>query len=126
MHRLSLVQDVLDAQLVDRHEEKIGRVDGVLLELRDDELPRVATILVGGAIRAERIGRWMSWLRRTRRAVRRRGDENTSRIPFGAVRRVGDTVQLDVEGETLPSGHLERWLAEHVVCHIPGGTGERK
>jgi hypothetical protein len=56
----------------------------------------------------------------------RRGDERVSRVPFDAVRRVGDTVQLDVVGETLPSGHVERWLAEHVVCHIPGGTGERK
>ena len=27
---------------------------------------------------------------------------------------------------TLEAGHLERWLAEHVVCHIPGGNGERK
>jgi hypothetical protein len=126
MHRLSLVQDVLDAQLVDRHEEKIGRVDGVLLELRDGEPPRVATILIGGAIRGERIGRWMSWLRRTIRAITRRGDERVSRVPFDAVRRVGDTVQLDVESATLPSGHLERWLAEHVVCHIPGGAGERK
>jgi hypothetical protein len=126
MNGLALVHDVLDSQLVDRKEEKIGRVDGILLELRDGQPPRVTTILIGGAIRAQRIGMWMTWLRRALRTVMRRGDERVSSISFAAVRRVADTVQLDVDGETLESGHLERWLAEHVVSRIPGGSGERK
>ena len=32
----------------------------------------------------------------------------------------------DVEGDALDSMHLERWLATHVVCRIPGASGERK
>ena len=126
MERLSLVHDVLDAQLVDRREEKIGRADGLLLELREGKPPRVTTVLIGGAARAERIGGWMTWLRRGFRRLMRRKEECVSRIPFSAMRRVGDTIQLDVDGETLASGHLERWLAKHVVCRIPGASGERK
>jgi sporulation protein YlmC with PRC-barrel domain len=126
MDALSLVRDVLDAQLVDRREEKIGRVDDVLLELRDGEPPMVKMILIGGAVRAERIGRWMSALREAIRVATRQGDDRVSRIPFATVRRIGDTIRLDVDGETLPSGQLERWLVEHVVCRIPGGSGERK
>jgi hypothetical protein len=68
----------------------------------------------------------MTWIRRALHAATRRTSERVSSIPFTAVGRVGDTVQLDVDGHSLESGHLERWLAEHIVCRIPGGSGERK
>jgi hypothetical protein len=126
MRGLHLVHDVLDAQLVDRRQEKVGRVDALVLELRGGRPPRVAAILVGGPVRAERIGRPMVWLGRLLRAlapVRRPG---VSRIPFDAVRVVADTIALDVDGESLESARLERWLAERGVCRIPGGAGERK
>jgi len=53
-------------------------------------------------------------------------EEHVSRIPFDKVRRIGDTIELDVEERSLDSEHLERWLKEHVVCRIPGAGGERK
>jgi hypothetical protein len=126
MHGLHLTHDVLDAQLVDRRRERIGRVDALALELRPGRPPRVATILIGGPVRAERIGRWMVWLSRTMRALGRVRSPGVSRIPFSAVRCIGDTIQVDVDGRELESGHVERWLAEHVVCRIPGSDGQAK
>ena len=126
MGTVNLAHDVLDAQLVDRHKEKIGRVDQLVLELRDGKPPRVAEIVVGGAARARRVGGWMVALRRAARALTARGEEHESRIPFDNVRRIADTIQLDVEETELASEHLERWLAEHVVCRIPGAKGEQK
>jgi hypothetical protein len=123
---LALVHDVLDAQLCDGRKEKVGRVDALVLELRDARPPRVAAILVGGAARAERIGRVTTWVARRLRALAGLRDEGVSRIPFAAVRTIGDVIELDVDGRTLASGRLERWLAEHVVCRIPGAAGERK
>jgi hypothetical protein len=123
---LQLRHDVLDAQLLDRKKEKVGRVDGLELELRDGRPPRVATILVGGSVRAERVGRWMTWLRRAAHAIARRRDVHVSRIPFEKVRVIADTIELDVDGDTMESGHLERWLAERIVAKIPGGEGEKK
>ena len=126
MGAVHLAHDVLDAQLVDRVQEKIGRVDGLLLELEEGRPPRVATIVIGGAARAERIGRWYVALRRAWRGMFGQRAEHVSRIPFDKVRRIGDTIELDVEEQSLESEHLERWLKEHVVCRIPGAEGDRK
>ena len=123
---LHLQHDVLDAQLVDRRGEKIGRCDVLLLELREGSPPRVATILVGGSARAERIGRWMSWLSRAARALFRIRGIGVSRIPFAKMRSIGDCMELDVLRDEMESEHLEQWLASHLVCRIPGAQGERK
>ena len=126
MGAVHLAHDVLDAQLVDHVQEKIGRVDALLLEIRDGRPPRVATIVIGGAARAERVGRWFVALRRAWRGMFGQREEHVSRIPFDKVRRIGDTIELDVDETTLDSEHLERWLKEHIVCRIPGAGGERK
>jgi hypothetical protein len=123
---LPLVHDVLDAQLLDQRKEKIGRVDDLVLELRDGRPPRVATILVGGSVRAARVGRLMTWIRRAVHAIAGKRDDHVSRIAFDKVRVIADAIELDVDGDTLESGHLERWLAERVVARIPGGQGEKK
>lgn len=126
MGSVHLAHDVLDAQLVDRVQEKIGRVDAVLLELDDGQPPRVATIVIGSTARAERVGHWFVALRRAWRAMLGRREEHVSRIPFDKVRRIGDTIELDVEEQSLDSEHLERWLKVHVVGRIPGAGGDRK
>ena len=126
MHGIHLLHDVLDAQLIDRKEEKIGRVDGLELELREGRPPRVAAILVGGEVRAWRIGGWMRLLHHAMQALGSVRGPVTSRIPFRAVRVIGDTVTVDVIGDELDSGRTERWLAEHVIGRIPGGGVGRK
>ena len=124
MSGLNLVHDVLDAQLVDRRKRKIGRVDSLVLGLAAGQPPRVAAILVGGPVRAERIGRWMRLLSRGLRAVGRVRARGVSVIPFSQVRCMADTIEVDVDGDALEAGHLEAWLAEHVVRHIPGSGSD--
>jgi hypothetical protein len=122
---LDLRHDVLDAQLVDRNRENIGRCDTIVLELRDGRPPRVATLLIGGEVRNERIGRWMTGLAKL---IHRGHDQGArvSRIPFAAMQSVGDTIQLDVLRDELPSESVEQWLAEHLVCRIPGARGKEE
>lgn len=126
MGALRLSHDVIDAQVVDRHQKKIGRVDELLLELEEGKPPRVATIVIGGAARARRLGAWMVGCRHAVHALFGRREEHESRVPFDAVRCVADTIELDVDGDALESTHLERWLATNVVCRIPGAGGEHK
>jgi hypothetical protein len=120
MSGLQLVHDVLDAQLVDRRDRKIGRVDSLVLALEDGRPPRVATIMIGGPERARRIGGWAVALSRMLRAVGRMRSAGVSAIPFDAVRCIGDTIKLDVDGDDLEAGHLEDWLTEHFISRIPG------
>lgn len=42
-----LFRDVMDKELVDCHDDKIGKVDDLLLELRPGNLPAVTAILTG-------------------------------------------------------------------------------
>ena len=125
MRGLHLVHDVLDVQLRDRTGQKIGRVDAVVLELEDGKPLRVATILVGGSVRAQRIGTWMAALTDSWRRMRS-VDAKVSRIPFALVRRVAESIDVDVAEETLPSEYRERWLRTNIVCRIPGAEGDRK
>lgn len=124
---LHLVHEILDAQLVDRHDRKIGRVDALVLELRDDEPPRVAAMLLGGPVRERRVGRPMTWLGALLRAIGRVRSRGVSRIPFGSMCRLDECLHVDVDGESLEAMQVERWLAEHIICRIPGASGgERK
>jgi hypothetical protein len=125
MRGLHLVHDVLDIQLLDRRKQKIGRVDALVLEFETDKPLRVATILVGGSPRSQRIGRWMASLADAWRRMRH-VEAKVSRIPFTAVRCIGNSIEVDVDEETLPSEYRERWLKEHIVCRIPGAEGDRK
>jgi hypothetical protein len=126
MKGIRLMHDVLDTQLLDRTQRKMGRADGLLIELRDDEPPRVAAILVGGSVLAERIGRWMvAFSRGIRRLLHI--EPAVTRLAFEQVRVIGPCIELDVDAGSTKALRTELWLDDHVICRIPGGAGsERK
>jgi len=120
VHAVRLAYEVLDAQLIDEREDRCGRADEVLLEVRDGEPLRVAAILAGGPARAERVGRWMAWLGRVLRKIGRVPDGGVSRIPFDKVQMIAEVVQVEVKADELEAMRTERWLREKVICRIPG------
>lgn len=120
MRGLHLAHDVLDSQLVDRHGEKLGRVDAIVLEQRDGEPPRVAALLVGGVVLAERVGPRTTRLARALRRLWGAGEPRATRIPFEVVRRIGTEIDVDIDARQADALRWERWLREHVICRIPG------
>jgi sporulation protein YlmC with PRC-barrel domain len=60
---MDLVRDLLDQPVVDRDGRAMGRVDGILLDVREDAPPRVVSIAIGPAVLGERlhrtVGRWI-------------------------------------------------------------------
>ena len=115
-----LVADVLDEQLVDRNGDKAGRIDGIVLELRDDRPPRVAYVEVSPitalARFSVRLARW--YAQRDARLGHGRG--TPYRIPWNRLRATGRSFQFDADVDSTPINALEDWLRKKIVARIPG------
>jgi sporulation protein YlmC with PRC-barrel domain len=120
MKRLDLARDVLDKQVVDCEETKMGRVDGLVLELRDGQPPRVDSLDVGFVVLARRIHpRVEGWLERLRRRFSVRKTARYS-VPWSKVVDI-KPYQIQIDGAALetPTFDWERWLRDHIVAKLP-------
>jgi sporulation protein YlmC with PRC-barrel domain len=117
---MDVIRDVLDNQLVDRNQHKMGKVDGIVMELRDGEPPRLKYLEVGMTTLARRIHPhlvgWVAALEQKWGAKRR----ESFQIPWSKVLDVGIDVDVDLEAESTPALDYEIWLREHLIGRIPG------
>lgn len=115
---MDIGREILDQQLIDRSGVNLGKVDSVVLELRDDGLPRVAAVLTGGHLFSRRIHpRLERWVRRLTRGWGPRSD-SPLRIPWSQVLKIGVDVRVAVKAE---DGSLwEHWIRDRIICRIPG------
>lgn len=122
---LDLVRDVLDKQMLDRRLHHMGKVDGIVLELREGMPPRVIGLEAGVTASGRRLGRrparWMAWLAR-RLSPERPG---AFRVPWPKVQQIDLAVHVDLDAEQSPAYVLERWLRRHLVGRIPGAGAPR-
>ena len=117
--RIHLVRDILDKQLLDATQQKAGKVDGVVIEQRDDGPARVRYIEVGPVTAARRIshrlGEWVA--RFDSRLGKGRGEP--IRIPISRVTMGSPSLQLDLTVDNTPIMTFERWLRLKIVQRIP-------
>lgn len=118
---MDLVRDLLDKEVLDRHGREMGRVDSIVLELRDGAAPRIAGIELGPAVLAARVrpflGRWVAGLEHALGLAEGR----PLRIPFADVVSIGEHVKVDrAVGETV-AGQVESTLRSW-LRGIPGGS----
>ncbi|RUX30267.1 hypothetical protein EOA13_10780 [Mesorhizobium sp. M7A.F.Ca.US.011.01.1.1] len=118
---MKLVRDLLDKQVVDREQIKIGKVDGLVAELRPGKPPRIIAIELGSITLARRLGagpgRWMARL-----AVKLGGKQHGEphRIAWHKVKDIGIDIEFDIDvGETSIFAWQD-WLRDHVIGRIPG------
>src|SRR5689334_8383666 len=118
---MHLVAEVLDQQLCDSKGRRAGRVDGIVLEMRDDRPPRVAYVEVSPITFLSRINRRFArwYARRDRRFGEGRGAP--FRIPWTRLTPSGTSLQMDLDSEATPIVAVEDWLRRHIVERIPGG-----
>jgi hypothetical protein len=117
---LRLVHDLLDKPVLDEERRNMGRIDGVVLELRRGGPPRVTALEIGGRVWARRLGprvaRWAMALGKRFPAVA----GGVTRIALHDVRTTGITVSVKCDGRTLPAMAWEHWLRRNVIARIPG------
>jgi sporulation protein YlmC with PRC-barrel domain len=115
---MELSREILDQQLVDRNDVNIGKVDGMVLELREGKPPRVSALLTGGHLLARRLHPRLESLARW---ITRRCDPGLmepTRIPWEKVMKIGVDVKVDVGADQVMP--WEHWVRDHILCHIPG------
>jgi sporulation protein YlmC with PRC-barrel domain len=115
---MELAREILDQQLVDRNEINMGKVDGVVLELREGKPPRISALLTGGHLLARRLHPRLESLARWLTRSCAPGQMEPMRIPWEKVMKIGVDVKVDVGAdEGMP---WEHWVRDHILRHIPG------
>jgi hypothetical protein len=118
-NEIHLVRDVLDKQIVDPKRHPLGRADGLVLIVEDDQPPRLETIESGIPILARRISRRLGrWTRALgRRFGLRRGAP--LRISFSRLKSTGIELQMQLDAEHSLATRWDQWLFQHITRHIP-------
>ena len=116
---MNLIRDLLDKQLEDRNHRRMGRVDGIILELEDERPPRAAYIEVGVKTLLDRLSRRLG--NSAARLLKKLGiDSEPYRIPFGKLHVGLNSVRADLDAEKTPALEWEFWLRKKVIGRIPG------
>src|ERR1051325_8448708 len=104
---MQLDDEILDKQLCDVRDRNAGRVDGIVLELREGKPPRVAYIEVSPITLLERFNRrFARWYARFDRRLGP-GRGVPCRIPWTRLEREGQTLRMDIDMEATPIPALE-------------------
>jgi sporulation protein YlmC with PRC-barrel domain len=118
--RPRLISEVLDEQIKDRDGENSGRVDGIVLSLREGKPPLVSYIEVSPITMLSRLNRRLAhWYARHDRGFGE-GRGVPFRIPWTRIQRDGPTLTMDLDVESTPINAFEDWLRVKIVEKIPG------
>jgi len=117
---MDLIRDCLDKQIEDRAKRRMGRVDGIVLELENGRQPRVAYVELGVKTLMNRLSPRLG--RKIADFMERRHIKLVPyRIAWSKLRVGLNHVEVDVEAEKTPALEWELWLRRNVIRRIPGG-----
>jgi hypothetical protein len=116
---MDLMRDCLDKQLDDRNKRRMGRVDGIILDIEDGRQPHVAYVEVGVKTLLSRLSPRLAEM--VARWLKKFGiSTDPYRIAWGKVKVGLNKVEADVEAEKTPALEWELWLRKRVIGKIPG------
>ena len=116
---MDIVRDLLDKAVSDRNGREMGRVDGIVLEQRAGEPPRLSTILIGASTLGERlhptIGRWASAIESALGIA----TERPVRIDAGDIEAIDRKVKIGLTIGDTSAGSVEQRVRARLTS-IPG------
>ena len=116
---MNLIRDCLDKRVDDRGKRRMGRVDGIVLEIEPGRPPRVAYVELGVKTLmnrlSSRLGNAISHLMESRHI-----ESAPYRIAWGKIQVGLNEVRADVEAEKTPALEWEWWLRKKVIGRSPG------
>ena len=116
---MDLMRDCLDKQLDDRNKRRMGRVDGIILDIEEGRQPHVAYVEVGVKTLLSRLSPRLAEM--VTRWLKKFGiSTDPYRIAWGKVKVGLNKVEADVEAEKTPALEWELWLRKRVIGKIPG------
>jgi sporulation protein YlmC with PRC-barrel domain len=119
---LPLARDVLDKQVIDPDGCKVGKVDGIVLALREHRPPRVIAMEISQATAWRRVhrrlGDFADWLRTKFEPGHQ---DRPPRVLFDHFVRGGIDVHVDIAWKRTRALLWEDWLEQRVIAKIPGG-----
>jgi hypothetical protein len=116
---MNLIRDCLDKPIEDRVKRRMGRVDGIVLEIEPGRPPRVAYIELGVKPLMNRLSRRLGKMI-AHLVASNHIDYAPYRIAWGKLRVGLNKVEADVEAEKTPALEWEFWLRKNVIGRIPG------
>jgi hypothetical protein len=121
---MQLGRDLMDNQALDRFNRKAGKVDGIVMVLRNGRPPRVTAIEIGLPTVLARIHPRLGTL--AARLERWLGIDagRPVRIDIDRVERAGINVRIDVDANGTAAYAWEHWVCDAFICRIPG-AGKR-
>ncbi|AZO18815.1 hypothetical protein EJ069_31750 [Mesorhizobium sp. M2A.F.Ca.ET.043.05.1.1] len=118
---MQLLRDILDKQVVDREQVKIGKVDSIVAELKPGKPPRVSAVELGSIALARRLGSTpASWTAKLAARLSGKQQARPHRIAWNKVRDIGVDIEFDIDVRRTRIFAWQDWLREHVVGRIPG------
>jgi len=117
---IRLIAEVLDKQVVDTNGDNAGKVDGMILEVRDGAPPRVVAIEVSPITLLARFNRRLATWYAKRDARLGHGRGTPFRIPWENIQRSKLSILIDSAVDDTPINALEDWLRAKIVDRIPG------
>ncbi len=116
---MDVVHDMLDKHLVDRNGHELGRVDGIVLDLRDGQPPTLTGMLIGASVLGSRVnptvGRWVHGLEHALGI----GDLRPIHIGFDRITEIDDKIKVDVAVAETTADAVEKRIRTWLL-KIPG------